>query len=138
MKNNSAFWLKMLRLGAAIVFVTGLLPILAVFESTQEPWRFFFDILTWPIDQTPATFLPGERQISAVLGGVLCGWSWLMFQLARSGVFNSRIRSFMIQSTWMWFVLDSGGSILSGIPLNAVGNVSFLLVLLIPLHKLKG
>ncbi len=42
----------------------------------------------------------------------------------------------MIQSTWVWFILDSGGSILAGLPLNAASNVIFALVLFVPLWKL--
>ncbi len=130
--------LKFLRLGALIVAVTGLLPSLSVFQATQEPWRFFFDILSWPLDNMPADFSAGERQLSAVLGGVLCGWAWIMYQLADPKVFNPRIRKFMIQSVWIWFLLDSVGSVIAEIPLNAVSNVGFLLILLVPLHGLKS
>jgi hypothetical protein len=79
-----------------------------------------------------------ERQLSAVLGGVLCGWSWLLWRLARPEIFTERIRQVMIQSTWVWFLIDSIGSILAGLPLNALSNVSFLLILLIPLRVLKA
>jgi len=124
MQDTQAYWLKVLRGSAAFIFITGLLPVFAVFEAAQEPWRLFFDVLTWPIDQSPATLSAGERQISGVLGGVLCGWSWLLFQLAKSSVFNPRVRSLMVQSTWVWFALDSGCSILSGIPLNAAATLA--------------
>jgi hypothetical protein len=131
-------WLKLLRVGALLVFLTGLLPWLAVFPATQEPWRLFFDVLSWPLDQIPGDFSDGERQVSAVLGGVLCGWAWLLFKLADPSVFNSKIRVFMTQSVWFWFLVDSAGSVLAGIPLNAVSNVGFLLMLLVPLRRLKS
>jgi hypothetical protein len=131
-------WLKILRYSCLYVLVTGLLPLLAVFHATQEPWRLFFDLLTWPLDQSPATFSDGERQLSAVLGGVLCGWAWLMFKLSHKEIFNQNIRKIMVHSTWIWFILDSGGSIIAGLPLNALSNVSFLLALLIPLAALKN
>lgn len=137
MQENDLRWLKILRLGSLFVFVTGLLPSLAVFEVTQEPWRLFFDFLSWPLDNQPANFTGVDRQLGAVLGGVLCGWAWLLYRLANPQVFNPSIRKLMIQSVWLWFVLDSAGSILSGIPLNAVSNVGFLLVLMIPLTALK-
>ena len=137
MEEKRNFWLRVLRLGALVVIATGLLPSLAIFEATQEPWRFFFDVLTWPIDQNPLSFLDSERQLSAVLGGVLCGWGWLLFKLATSELFNPLIRKLMVQSVWIWFVLDSAGSILSGLSLNALSNISFLLILLVPLNALK-
>jgi hypothetical protein len=130
--------LKILRLGALFVLVTGLLSSLAVFQSTQEPWRLFFDVLSWPLDNIPGDFSSGERQLSAVLGGVLCGWAWALYQLADPGIFNRKIRRVMVQSVWVWFAVDSVGSVIAGIPLNAVSNVGFLLVLLIPLHALKS
>ncbi|MCM0606349.1 MAG: hypothetical protein KA715_09690 [Xanthomonadaceae bacterium] len=137
MNKKEINWYQILRFSCLLVLVTGLLPSLAVFQITQEPWRFFFDLLIWPIDQNPATFTQSDRQLSAVLGGVLSGWAWLLYQLARPEVFNQRIKKFMIQSVWLWFLLDSVGSVFSGIPLNAVSNIGFLLMLLIPIYQLK-
>jgi hypothetical protein len=125
MEEKQIDWLKILRFSCLYILVTGILPTLAIFEATQEPWRLFFDILTWPLDQSPATFTDGERQLSAVLGGVLCGWAWLMYKLSHKEVFNQNIRKFMVQSTWIWFIVDSGGSIIAGLPLNAISNISF-------------
>ena len=138
MGSKETFWLKMLRLSALVVFVTGLLPSLAVFEVTQEPWRLFFDILTWPLDHNPPGFSTSDRQLSAVLGGVLCGWAWALYKMTDRKVFNEPIRKLMIQSVWVWFLLDSAGSVLSGIPLNAVSNIGFLVILLVPLHALRS
>jgi succinate-acetate transporter protein len=137
MNKKEIFWLKIFRAGSLFVFITGLSPLLAVFEATQEPWRLFFDVLSWPLDNNPASFSPGERQLSAVLGGVLCGWAILLYRLADPSLFNQRIRKILILSVWIWFVLDSAGSILSNLPLNAVSNMGFLLMLLIPLWFLR-
>ena len=130
--------LMFLRLGAFIVLITGLLPSLAIFQATQEPWRLFFDVLSWPLDDMPSDFSASERQLSAVLGGVLCGWSWVLYKLADPKIFNPKIRSLMSQSVWVWFLLDSAGSAIAGIPLNAVSNIGFLLILIIPLRALKA
>jgi hypothetical protein len=129
--------LKALRWGALIVLVTGLLPSLAIWPATEEPWRFFFDILTWPLDSQPASFATSERQLSAVLGGVLCGWAYMMYRLADPKIFNQQIRRLMLSSVWIWFLLDSLGSIISDIPLNAVSNLFFLAILVLPLMALK-
>lgn len=137
MNANKKTWLKYLRLATLYVLITGVLPSLAIFEQTQEPWRLFFDLLTWPLDQQPSGFSAGERQLSAVLGGVLCGWAWLMYCLTRESVFNGQIRTLMVQSVWIWFIIDGAGSVLSGIPLNAISNISFFAALMIPLYKLK-
>lgn len=137
MNETQTRWLKVLRCSALFVLVTGLLPTFGVFEATQEPWRLFFDILTWPLDQQPAGFTAGERQLSAVLGGVLCGWAFLLYRLADPSIFNEKIRKSMVQSVWIWFLLDSGGSVFAQLPLNAINNLTFLALLLIPLTKLK-
>lgn len=130
-------WLKILRASCLVVFITGLSPSLAVLESTEEPWRMFFDLLTWPLDGQPGTFSSTERQLSAVLGGVLCGWAVLLYQLASPHLFNSQIRKQMMLSIWIWFFLDSGGSIVAQLPLNVIGNLGFLMSLIIPLHVLR-
>lgn len=130
-------WLKILRYGCLYILITGLIPFLAVFPATQEPWRIFFDFLNWPLDQVPADFTESDRQLSAILSGVLCGWAWLLYKLSDPKVFSEKLRKLMIQSTWIWFALDSGGSILASLPLNALSNVTFALVLLFPLDRLK-
>lgn len=138
MSDKKNRWLKILRVSSLVVLVTGVLPSLAVIPAFQEPWRLFFDLLSWPLDNVPADFSASDRQLSAVLGGVLCGWAWALYKLADPAVFNPKIRGLMIQSVWVWFLLDSAGSVIAGIPLNALSNVSFLLMLLVPLHGLKS
>ena len=113
-----------------------LLPLLAIFPATQEPWRLFYDVLSWPLDNYPADFTDSDRQLSAILGGVLCGWAWLLYKIAHPETFNESLRKLMVQSIWVWFILDSAGSILAGLSLNAVSNTIFALVLLVPLWKL--
>ncbi len=129
--------LKILRFSCLFVLITGLMPSLAVFEATQEPWRLFYDILTWPLDSQPATLTASERQLSAILGGVLSAWAFLMYKLSHPNVFNPVIRNLIVQSVWLWFVMDSLGSVISGLHLNAFSNLGFLLMLLLPLAALK-
>lgn len=136
MTPHKSKWLRLLRYGCLYIFITGLLPLLAIFPATQEPWRLFYDVLSWPLDNFPPDFTDSDRQISAILGGVLCGWAWLLYKIAHPETFNERLRKLMVQSTWVWFILDSGGSILAGLPLNAVSNVIFALALQVPLWKL--
>ncbi len=138
MDKKRIFWLKVFRLASLYVFITGLLPVFGIFESTQEPWRLFFDLLTWPLDGSPGSLSSSERQLSAILGGVLCGWSWLLYCLSKPDIFNQALRKLMLHSIWIWFIIDSSGSVISGLPLNAVSNTGFLLILIFPLYKLKS
>jgi hypothetical protein len=137
MTAQNSKWLTLLRYGCLYILITGLLPLLAIFPATQEPWRLFYDVLSWPLDNLPGAFTDSDRQLSAILGGVLCGWAWLLYKIAHPEIFNERLRRLMVQSTWVWFILDSGGSIIAGLPLNALSNVIFAFVLLVPLWKLK-
>ena len=41
-------------------------------------------------------------------------------------------RSIIIASIVTWFVIDSAGSVLAGAPLNALFNVGFLLIFVLP------
>ena len=43
----------------------------------------------------------------------------------------------ILTSIIAWFVVDSSGSVLSGAPLNAVFNLSFLAIFCIPLWRMK-
>ena len=73
--------------------------------------------------------------MSAISGGLLIGWGLMLWMLAtRLYPKDSELaKQLIVTSVLAWFVVDSTGSILSGAPLNALLNVSFLLIFCVPL-----
>ena len=75
-----------------------------------------------------------------VLGAVLAGWSLMMIQLVRGPLRDGLDWALpvLIRSLVLWFVLDTGMSLVLGYPMHALFNVPFALALGIPLTKLRS
>lgn len=75
-----------------------------------------------------------------VLGAVMAGWSVLMIQLVRGPLREGSRWAwlFMVRSLILWFVLDTGMSIVLGYPTHALFNIPFAVALGVPLLSLRS
>jgi len=75
-----------------------------------------------------------------VLGAVLAGWSLMMIQLVRGPLRDGLDWALpvLIRSLVLWFVLDTGMSLVLGYPMHALFNAPFALALGIPLARLRS
>ena len=74
-----------------------------------------------------------------VLGAVMAGWAVLMIQIVR-GPLNEEAPwawTLLVRSLSLWFVLDTGMSLVLGYPMHAVFNLPFAVALGIPLAQLR-
>ena len=74
-----------------------------------------------------------------VLGAVMAGWSLLMMQIVR-GPLREGLRwawLMLVQSLALWFLLDTGTSLVLRYPTHALFNVPFAVALGIPLVSLR-
>ena len=74
-----------------------------------------------------------------VLGAVMAGWSLLMIQIVRGPLLEGSrwAWSMLMQSLALWFLLDTGMSLVLGYPTHALFNVPFAVALGIPLVRLR-
>ena len=74
-----------------------------------------------------------------VLGAVMAGWSLLMMQLVRGPLRGGSRWAWLmlVQSLVLWFLLDTGMSLVLGYPTHALFNVPFAVALGIPLLSLQ-
>ena len=74
-----------------------------------------------------------------VLGAVMAGWAFLMIQLVRGPLKEGSAWAwtFLTRSLALWFILDTGMSLLLGYPSHALFNIPFAVALGIPLYRLK-
>ena len=74
-----------------------------------------------------------------VLGSVMAGWSLLMIQIVRGPLKEGLpwAWTFLVRSLILWFVLDTGMSLVIGYPTHALFNVPFAIALGIPLLRLR-
>jgi hypothetical protein len=75
-----------------------------------------------------------------VLGAVLAGWTAMMIQIVRGPLRagSAWALSVLVRSLVLWFVLDTGMSLVLGYPMHALFNVPFAVALAIPLVKLRS
>ena len=127
-------WLKV---ASAIVIGFGLLGLLGTIPATSAPTGLLTDLVFWPMDGAPASAAPETRLLWGILAGLLCGWGLLLWQIAtRLLPRDSELaRNLILTSVWVWFVVDSTGSVLAGAPVNALLNVGFLLLFIVPLSR---
>lgn len=124
-----------LRAVIASTIIFGLLSMLSAVPALEWPARFFTDFMIWPLDGTQSVQAPETRLIWALLGGFLTSWGVLQWQiLTKIGPSDRTLaRNLIIQSVVVWFVLDTTGSFVGGVPVNGVANVFFFTIYMIPL-----
>ena len=74
-----------------------------------------------------------------VLGAVMAGWAFLMIQIVRGPLKEESTWAwtFLVRSLSLWFVLDTGMSLVLGYPMHAIFNLPFALALGVPLAQLR-
>jgi hypothetical protein len=107
----------------AVFLIVGLVSAAAAHPALGAPIGIMGDVIFWPIDGSPgAPASPMERLYAAVAGGLMTGWGTMLVLLSRG---TNVVRAFLLGGV-ACFAVDSGGSILAGVPLNVLGNVPFL------------
>lgn len=134
MTSHSAhkFWLK---ISAFVIGFFGPFLTLATMPAFNEPARWVLDLLAWPLDGFPSYEAPEIWFLSALSGGFLTGWAVMVWCLS-VWVYDAApegVRKCLVVSGCVWFVVDSTGSITSGIWPNALWNILVLLAVIGPL-----
>jgi hypothetical protein len=126
-----------LKAASAIVIGFGLLTALAAWPPLNLPTLWLVDLMFPPFDGQQDITPPEARILCGILGGVLVGWGvmqWLVVSklYAREPVLARQI---IWASLWSWFVVDCAASTIAGAPFNALMNVPFLLLFIVPLWR---
>ncbi len=135
---NERLWIRWMLTGALVTELVGLvLAALAIFapEVLVPITSLVFASLE------PELVVAGPyRLMTGIAGGLMLGWGLTLHLALR----DPRLRE--IRGLWTavafgviaWFVVDGVASLASGAPLNVVGNIAFLALLLPPALGLRG
>lgn len=125
-------------LEAASLFVAGfgLLMALTAIPAASAPIEMLADIIIWPLDSAQSLAATEARLLSAIGGGVMAGWGIGMWLLVRKLFARepAAVKAAILGGILTWYAIDSTFSVFAGAPLNAVLNVSFLLLFMVPLR----
>ena len=127
---------KGLRLAAAVTMLTGLSITLAAYPPLAAPLRLLADLVIWPLDGAETLGGSDTRLMLAIGGGLMTGWGAMIWQLAGAALARAPdlVRPIIRNSVLIWFAVDSTASVMAGGPLNLIGNLAFLALLLWPLR----
>ena len=127
-------WLKA---AAGIVIGVGLILAAGAWPPLAAPLVFLADLIIWPLDGMQTLGAPETRVFMAISGGVMVGWGVTLWKLAdyRLSEHLAAVRSITMTGLYSWFVVDSIGSIAAGVPLNALANVSFVVLFLLVFRR---
>ena len=129
---------RTLRTVSIVYLVVGLIFATASWAPIDAPGRLMFDLIDWPVDGSPP-LERAARVAAAVGGGLLVGFAALCLLVVAPEIErgNLRVVRGTIVALLAWFVVDSAGSIGSGVWTNALLNVPFLLFWLVPLWRVR-
>lgn len=138
MQSNLATVERELKLASVATVAFALLFAFASHDATDGPVRWLSDIVFWRLDDGVAQLTNTNHLADAILGGVMCGWAIMTWLLADRLLAKApkETASIIRISMAVWFVVDSAGSIASGAWLNAVANVAFLAMFIVPLRRI--
>ncbi len=131
---NTVYWLKF---ASFLVIGFGLIVSLAAHPASAGLPLILTDLIFWPMDGEQSLSRPETRLLCAILGGVMVGWG-VLFWLISAKLYPREpelARSMIYWSIGIWFITDSIGSIVAGVPINALLNIGFLVAFVLPLWR---
>ena len=135
-ERQRTFWIAWLQV---VLLLLALYALVLVFGGSVAE-RLFSTFGFGPPDSITSVELSTYLRLPfAVLGSVMVGWAALMLILVR-GPLSSGARwviPALAVPIGLWFVLDTGMSIVLGYPTHALFNVPFALALGVPLWRLR-
>lgn len=130
----TAFPLTLLKAACVATFLVGLLAAAAAFPPLAAPWSLLMDIIQWPMDGAQSAASSEARILSAIGGGLTCGWAAMLYGLAAGPIARGDrdARGLFVGSVMIWFTVDSLASFAAGWPGNVLLNLGFAAMLLTP------
>jgi len=126
---------KLMLLVAGIFAFYAVLWGLAPYESVNLPSRLILDSLDWPIDNLSTALDKNTMLLSAIgaglLGSIAVFLGGIVAPAIKEG--NKSITRTTVVAMLVWYIIDSTGSISSGVASNVVFNSVYLVLILIPI-----
>lgn len=130
---------KLMMVNAIIFAIYSILWGLAPYDSINLPSRFILDISNWPVDNLAASLDQNTKWLTSIAAGLLAAISIFLGGIVVPAIKenNTHILKTTIVAMVSWYIIDSVGSIASGVPSNAFFNTIYLTLVLVPLFPLS-
>jgi hypothetical protein len=126
--------LALLKTACLGTFLIGLVAAAASHPALSGPWSLLLDAVRWPIDGAQSAASSEARVLSAIGGGLTCGWAVMLYGLAAGPIArgDAEARRLFVAGVLTWFAIDSLASLAAGWPGNVALNLVFVAMLLAP------
>lgn len=123
-----------LKWASAAVIGFGLSLTLSLFTPLAQALDLFVRLATLSTQEGVLLTAVDGRLFVAISGGILAGWGMMIWLITtRIYAHDPALGGpLIVIPTCVWFVVDSTGSVIAGAPFNAVLNLSFLAILVLP------
>lgn len=111
----------------------------AAFPGLDGGARFLLDLLNWPLDGSPEMLDRNTRWLSAIGAGLTAAFAALTYFVVAPGIdrADGETRKGAVIAVATWFLVDSAGSISSGVASNALFNTLFFVLYATPLVLMR-
>lgn len=130
---------KRLRMGALFIIGFGGVTWGAVVFGMTAPLGFLLDVLAFGGTGAQVMETVSGQMLAAIMAGLCVGVGVVVREMAGDHLAKMPVETRRVLQTmiWSWCIVDSSGSILVGAPLNAIGNLVFLGLVLWPIWAAK-
>lgn len=112
---------------------------LAPYGAVSEPARLLLDLLDWPLGDAAPALSRSEMWLSSVGAGLVVAVSIMLLGIVAPAIERSDRKTVRV-TIWAfigWYIVDSAGSVVSGVASNAFFNTLFLIAVMVPLLALR-
>ncbi|MEM7259443.1 MAG: hypothetical protein AAF404_18870 [Pseudomonadota bacterium] len=113
---------------------------LAVHPAIDKQAALMIDIMAWPIDGSHDNMARDARFFSVIGAGLVVGLAGFLLLVIipefRRG--NRQIWRGTVIALFGWYIVDSAGCWIAGVPSNVLFNTIFLVLLLVPLWMIRS
>jgi len=133
---NSA---KLVRIAAWMFISFAIIWGLAPYQAVNAPARLLLDLLDLPFGDAAPTLNQSEMWLSSIGAGLVIAISIMLLGIVAPALEKSDkvVVRVTIWAFISWYLVDSVGSIASGVASNALFNSIFLAIILLPLLTVK-
>ncbi len=130
---------KFMMVVAITFFIYSILWALAPYPSINLPARLILDLADWPLDNLATPLDRNTQWLSAIGAGVLAAISVFLGGIVVPAIkkADTSVTRTTILAMVVWYVIDSTGSVASGVSSNVFFNTIYLVLVLIPLIRIN-
>jgi hypothetical protein len=133
------FWYRWLIVVSFSLILAGIYTSFFKSTSLDAPFRLFIDSVFWKDGSTASGTTPFGAFVYSVWGAAIVMWGTQLFFILKFAFKKKEPWAWwaILISTLLWFLIAAGFSLYYGATLNALGDLVYMLLLVLPLFMTR-